>query len=83
MFENVYTNPDAKGEEGKAESLIETLYTYHINRPDRLPEEYRLLISERGELPERVVCDYISSMSDRYAISLYNSLFVPMPWLVK
>ena len=37
----------------------------------------------RDELPERVVCDYISSMTDRYAIGLYNSLFVPMPWLVK
>ncbi len=83
MFDNVYTNPIAKGQEGKAESLIETLYTYFLNRPDRLPEEYRELMAERDELPERVVCDYISSMTDRYAIGLYNSLFIPMPWLVK
>ena len=83
MFANVYTNPIAKGQEGKAESLIETLYTYFLNRPDKLPEEYRLLMAEKDELPERVVCDYVSSMTDRYAIGLYNSLFIPMPWLVK
>ena len=83
MFANVYTNPIAKGQEGKAESLIETLYTYFLNRPDKLPGEYRLLMAEKDELPERVVCDYVSSMTDRYAIGLYNSLFIPMPWLVK
>ncbi|MBQ9505078.1 MAG: deoxyguanosinetriphosphate triphosphohydrolase [Lachnospiraceae bacterium] len=83
MFENVYRDPIAKGQEGKAESLVETLYTYFLNRPDKLPEEYRVLMAERDELPERVVCDYISSMTDRYAIGLYNSLFIPMPWLVK
>ena len=83
MFANVYTNAIAKGQEGKAESLIETLYTYFLNRPDKLPEEYRVLMAQRDELPERVVCDYVSSMTDRYAIGLYNSLFIPMPWLVK
>lgn len=83
MFANVYTNPIAKGQEGKAESLIETLYTYFLNRPDKLPDEYRSLMAQRDELPERVVCDYVSSMTDRYAIGLYNSLFIPMPWLVK
>ncbi len=82
MFRNVYTNPKAKSEEGKAESLVESLYMYFFNRPDRLPMEYRELMSRRKDPLERIVCDYISSMSDRYAISVYSDLFVPTSWII-
>ena len=83
MFKNVYTNPKAKSEEGKAESLIESLYMYYFTRPDRLPMEYRKLMSRTNDPPERIVCDYISSMTDRYAIGVYSELFVPVSWSVK
>ena len=83
MFKNVYTNPKAKSEEGKAESLIESLYMYFFNRPDRLPMEYRRLMLDTGDPQERIVCDYISSMSDRYAIGVYSDLFIPTSWAVK
>ncbi|MCR5625901.1 MAG: deoxyguanosinetriphosphate triphosphohydrolase [Lachnospiraceae bacterium] len=82
MFENLYTNPVAKGQEGKAENLVETLYTYFFNRPDKMPDEYQALIS-KGERKEIVACDFISSMTDRYAIGVYNDLFIPIPWLIK
>lgn len=83
MFKSVYTNPKAKSEEGKAESLIESLYMYFFNRPDRLPMEYRALMSRTGDPLERIVCDYISSMTDRYAIGIYSDLFIPTSWSVK
>ncbi|MCR5747157.1 MAG: deoxyguanosinetriphosphate triphosphohydrolase [Lachnospiraceae bacterium] len=83
MFRNVYTNPKAKREEGKAESLIESLYMYYFTRPDRLPMEYRELMSRSNDPLERIVCDYISSMTDRYAIGVYSELFVPASWSVK
>ena len=83
MFKSVYTNPKAKSEEGKAESLIESLYMYFFNRPDRLPMEYRALMSKTGDTLERIVCDYISSMTDRYAIGIYSDLFIPTSWSVK
>lgn len=83
MFKNVYTNPKAKSEEGKAESLIESLYMYFFNRPDRLPMEYRSLMSRTKDPLERIVCDYISSMTDRYAIGIYSDLFIPTSWSVK
>ncbi len=82
MFKNVYTNPKAKSEEGKAESLIESLYMYYYNRPDRLPIEYRELMTKRKDPLERIVCDYISSMTDRYAIGIYSDLFVPNSWII-
>jgi dGTP triphosphohydrolase len=38
---------------------------------------------KRNEKPEIAVCDYISSMTDRYAIGLYEDLYIPFPWSYK
>lgn len=79
MFENVYKNPDAKSEEGKAEMLIQTLYEYYLNHLEFLPDEL-LRLMENGENPQRIVCDYISSMTDRFAIAKYEELYIPKSW---
>lgn len=81
MFEHVYTNPLAKAEENKAEVLMETLYHYYLKHVDDLPEEFLKLLSE-GEPRERVVCDYVGAMSDRFAIAVYNDIFVPKSWQI-
>ena len=78
MFDNVYTNPVCKGEEGKAVLVVQDLYHYFAAHPEEMPEDYRN-IADR-ESPERGACDYISGMSDRYALKVYNDLFVPSPW---
>jgi len=79
MFENVYKNPKAKSEEGRAEALIETLYNYYMANFDVLPLEYKKLY-ETGDPKERVVCDYVGAMTDRYAISVYEEIFIPKTW---
>lgn len=81
MYKHVYTNQVAKSQEGKAEALVETLYYHFLTNIDKLPEEYQKLIA-LGETRERAVTDYISSMTDRYAVGLYNDLFIPIPWHV-
>ena len=78
MFERVYYNPIAKQEENKAKLLIETLYDYFIAHPNELPEEY-LAIAKKEDV-HRAVCDYISGMSDSYAVNLYQDLFIPRGW---
>lgn len=78
MFEKVYTNPAAKQEDSKAELLVKKLYAYFIEHSDRLPEEYRNIM--RNSDADRAVCDYISGMSDEYAVDLYTELFVPKFW---
>lgn len=78
LFERVYTNPEAKGEEGRAEAMLETLYRYFADHPRELPEEFAPTVEEEGIA--RAVCDYISGMTDRYAINLYKSLFIPRVW---
>ena len=82
MFENVYKNPAAKSEEYKAQQLIVRLYEYYMKHPEELPEEFIVMMEERGEKRERVVCDYIAGMSDSYAIDKFEELFVPKDWKV-
>mgnify|MGYP003308954767 CR=1 FL=1 len=81
MFERVYQNPEAKSEEGKAEVLMETLYLYYMKHVDDLPEEFLNLLSE-GEPREKVVCDYVGAMSDRFAIAKYEEIYIPKSWHV-
>lgn len=79
MFENVYKNPLAKSEESKAEALIETLYEYFMANFDKIPVEFRRLV-DKGDSKERVVCDYVGAMTDRFAISTYENIFIPNTW---
>ena len=80
MFDNVYTNPRVKSEETKAERLVEFLYDHYLHNPEKLPEEYKALMEKRAASLERAVCDYVSSMSDRYAVAVFNDLFLPNSW---
>ncbi|MCR4815509.1 MAG: deoxyguanosinetriphosphate triphosphohydrolase [Lachnospiraceae bacterium] len=79
MFEHVYNNPVAKSEEGKAEALVKTLYQYYMEHFDAVPEEIRKL-TEKGDPKERLVCDYISAMTDRFAIAKYEEIYIPKCW---
>ena len=81
MFDRVYQNQEAKSEESKAEVLMETLYLYYLKHVDELPEEFLNLLSE-GEPRERVVCDYVGAMSDRFAISVYEEIYIPKSWQI-
>ena len=78
LFANVYTNPEAKGEEGKAERMLESLYLYFDEYPERMPDMYVDIANTEGV--SRAVCDFVASMTDRYAINLYKKLFVPSVW---
>ena len=79
MFQKVYTNPAAKGEEAKAERLLCELYAHYMGHIEILPEQYQRMHSE-GEKKERVVCDYISGMTDQYAVAKYREFFLPKAW---
>jgi len=80
MFKNIYSGRSvAKLEEAKAERMIELLYRYYMENPDQMTSEYTWLISE-GNTTERVVCDYISGMTDTYANEKFEEIFVPVGW---
>lgn len=81
MFEYVYRNPVAKGEEGKAQDMLRRLFEYYVKEPDKLPPEYQDIRYEEGV--ERAVCDYISGMTDKYAVERFGEAFIPKSWSVK
>ncbi len=80
LFENVYTNEVPKAEEAKAQQLIRSLYHHYMEHVIELPQEYLLMMVQKGEKKERVVCDYIAGMTDGYAIRKFEELFVPKSW---
>ncbi|NLW21985.1 MAG: deoxyguanosinetriphosphate triphosphohydrolase [Tissierellia bacterium] len=80
MFERVYLNRVAKGEEDKAKYIIEQLYKYYIKDINRLPLEHRGLYEDNNYSKEDIVCDYIAGMTDRYVVNLFKNIFIPKPW---
>ena len=81
MFANVYTNPLAKGEEGKAQDMLRRLFDYYRTNPDELPEDFQSIRVEEGV--DRAVCDYIAGMTDPFAVEQFQKLFIPKGWAIK
>ncbi len=77
MFDRVYLNPFVKGEERKVPGLIHALYETLL-RTEKIPLDF-LPIAEQDGM-ERAVVDYIAGMTDHYAVSLYEELFIPRGW---
>lgn len=73
MFEHVYEHAN-KLIQDSAERMLASLYGYFTERPEELPEVY--LKTAQTDVP-RAVCDYLSSMTDQYAIGVFKKLFVP------
>ena len=81
MFERVYRNPVAKGQESKAKAMLAQLFEYYITHPEALPEDFLPQLTFDGM--ERTVCDYIAGMTDNYAVDKYTEIFIPSGWQVK
>ncbi len=78
MFDAVYRNPIAKGEEQKGVDILKSLYEYYVEDINRLTAEYRMIWESDG--PETAVCDYIAGMTDRFAVAAYQDIFIPKGW---
>lgn len=78
MFDVVYFSETAMREEEKAERMITGMYGYFKNDPDKLPPFYKKDAEIYGL--DTSICDYISSMSDRYAVYVYENIFIPKSW---
>jgi len=81
MFERVYRNPVAKGEESKAKAMLMRLFEYYMANPQALPADFQPQLSFDGM--ERTVCDYIAGMTDNYAVDKYTEIFIPVGWHVR
>ena len=78
LFERVYRNPVAKSEESKAQEMLMRLFEHYVKHPEKMPALYRG--NCEFEPVERCVCDFLSGMTDRYAIEVYSGLYIPKVW---
>ena len=78
MFSEVYLRESARGDHDRATKLIRDLFSHFLDHPGEMPPEYH---GAQGDLPTRVA-DFISGMTDRYAIRTYERLFLPQGWLL-
>ena len=78
LFDNVYRNKKVKAEEEKAIEMLGILFEYFVKHPNEMPSIFYK--NTEAESVERCVCDFLSSMTDRYAIDLFRELYVPSKW---
>ena len=77
LFDSLYTRGDAKEEEPKATRMIELLFDHLVTHLDEVPEEY---LKHDADHPDVQVADYVSGMTDRYAVRVFEDLTVPRSW---
>lgn len=75
MFENMYLIREVRGEFEKAQKILTALFEYVVAHPDEF------LDTTSEEPVERLAIDFIAGMTDRYALNLYSTLFLPKPWV--
>jgi len=73
LYQNVYNHPKLKEKRLKVEKITKKLFNYYSNNFNSLPDDW--LIQEKNESKYRIICDYISGMTDRYASKLYKSIY--------
>lgn len=83
LYDNVYRSKRVHEEFVKAKKMISELYTYFLDHPDILQKKLSGMEMESSypsEIPvERIICDFIASITDRYILNLYHEIFVPTP----
>ncbi len=87
MFENVYRSARVQQDFEKSKKILSELYAHFLTNEDLLRHGLADLQmggdNHRGETRERLACDFIASMTDRYAMNLYANLFFPSPFTQK
>lgn len=78
MFENLYLDSGAKAEEPKVEGIIGSLFDYFVHNTAGMDKLYIEISEQEG--PDRAAADFISGMSDAYAVALFEKLFIPKSW---
>ncbi len=73
LFDNVYTTGVLAEERKNYKFILKEIYNYYFVNFDKVPSEFTN-ICQYGESKERAICDYLSGMTDRYAIKLYDTI---------
>jgi dGTPase len=84
MYENVYRSAQVHEDFEKSKKILSELYAYFMENEDGLDRglaDLQMAAGGRAHEPrKRRVCDFIASMTDRYAMNLYAGIFFPSPF---
>ncbi len=80
LDERVYSTNAVYDDFRKASKILTELYYYYLEKPDYFYKEAGRNYNS-GSLATDV-CDFISGMTDRYAFSAYEKIFLPQPWIL-
>jgi dGTPase len=61
--------------------MLEELFYFYMDHIDLLPDKLLRMLDQRED-KGRIVCDYISGMTDQYAITKFKEHFMPQAWQV-
>lgn len=81
LYARVYENPVVKEEFAKAQRILEDLYRWSVEDPERLWRRFGVA-PRSGDSVERAVADFISGMTDRFALETWEQIFMPRPWAI-
>ncbi len=81
LFKRVYKNEKLLRDNSKVLHMFNDFYSYFSENIKQLPKEYIEMIKNNSSIDD-VICDYIVGMTDRYAINLYSSMFLPKSWKI-
>ncbi len=79
LFQLVYYRENVLSEFTKSSKIVQELYNYFVDHPEEITKREGWELSEEGK--ERLACDFIAGMTDRFAMRIYKQIFLPNPWL--
>lgn len=80
LYERVYEHPSIIQEFNKAKKILKELYFYYLQHLDIIKEKYSFQDQSKDDDKFTIASDFVSGMTDRFALSCYKSLFVPNQW---
>ncbi len=79
LYARVYENPVVNEEFVKAQRILRELFAWLVEDPERLARRFHVR-PRPGEGVERAVTDFVSGMTDRFALESWEQIAVPRPW---
>jgi dGTPase len=80
LYRKVYFNPQTHREFLKASKILRDLFEHYMEAPEEIGDDYRAAAGEAEK--ERIVCDFIAGMTDRFATMTFKRIFLPEPWKI-
>jgi dGTPase len=77
LYRRLYRHWRVMRMQAKAQRVLEAIFETYTHEPAQMPDTIQARIAVAQDPMERIVCDYIAGMTDRFALDEYGRLFDP------